>query len=199
MSSWKGNAKYKHSTIYSRIYWIDLEETEGNIDYSFFDERMQIAKEEKKLFSFRLMPFGLDFGSRVPDWLKTKIGESNGSIDPRGNWIPNHNNAIFLQETERIIKLIGLHVTGSRYIDYVDIGSIGYWGENHLYSLDKGGPLSKSHMPNEENGKKIVDWYAEAFQNERLIALIGDNSILNCNRKRVWNKSRLFRRCYLFM
>ena len=62
----------------------------------------------------------------TPKWLLEKGVDS---VAVGGDIFPDHNNPVFLDYHERLLRAFGERYAGRPEIDHVDIGSVGCWGE----------------------------------------------------------------------
>ncbi|MEA1996282.1 MAG: DUF4832 domain-containing protein, partial [Gemmatimonadota bacterium] len=103
---------------------------------------------------------------KLPQWLIV-AGAKGGPTSDGSSWQPDYNNAVFLEKHEQLIKALAERYDGHPYVDHVDIGSVGRWGEWHT-----------SEMPTLVNRQKIVDLYLDNFKKTPLIMLIGGDESL---------------------
>jgi hypothetical protein len=152
---------------YYRWNWAELEPVQGQYNFDLVDNAIAEAKAKGLDFAFRIMPHWMD---SLPSWL---IDMGVDSIAVEDGSFPDHNNPVFLQYHEQLIKAFGERYDGSPDIDHIDIGSVGCWGEWNTACCGDQEETCKSYYPTEEDQKTIIDWYFEAFSNTPLVMLIG--------------------------
>jgi len=151
--------------IYRRFYWNQIEPTEGDIRFDRIDDLISKGKREGQFFSFRVMCIG-DRGSKrnfSPVWLREK--GCNGWWND-GNWVPNMDDPVFKKYHYRLIRELGKRYDGDPWVEWVDIGTVGYWGEWHALRND-------FPLPSVDTRREIIDLYFEAFPSKYKIMLIG--------------------------
>ncbi|CAL1518513.1 DUF4832 domain-containing protein [Chitinophaga sp. MM2321] len=140
-----------------RYYWEQLEPREGEIDFSVIDSAIAKAVRSGQQLNFRVMCQNEDMV--LPKW-----------VIAAGVKSPYYDNPVFIEKHINLIKALGAHYDGNPDVCFVDIGSIGQWGEWHI---DPEAPdPSKIVFPNDENAKKIIDAYFQSFKKTPLAALI---------------------------
>ncbi len=156
------------STCYFRWYWKVLEPKDGGIDFGLIDRTLSRARQAGQKLAFRAMTAGGGERGGSPLWLKD-LG-CKGYLD-KGQWIPDHDDPLFLEKQLRLIAELGGRYDGHPDVAVVDIGSVGLWGEWHFSG-------TKVPMPRLENRRKIVDAYFDAFKKTPLVMLIGDRDMM---------------------
>src|SRR5262249_55952235 len=86
---------------------------------------------------------------------------------------PDHNNPVFLDYHQRLIRVFGARYAGSPDIDHIDIGSVGCWGEWNTACCQSQKAQCKRVFSTEQNQIKITDWYLHYFPNTPLVMLHG--------------------------
>jgi len=145
--------------IYIRIAWSYLEPREGQFDWSLID---RIIEE--------WVPRGLGIAFRIscketstdrpeqqfatPRWVM-EAGAQGGfyragkPAGPDAPWEPDYGDPIFLSKLENFLKAFAMRYDGRPYVRYVDIGSIGDWGEGHTWAgsrTEPGFAVRKTHV-----------------------------------------------------
>jgi hypothetical protein len=104
------------TTIYYRIAWGNLEPQKDVIKWELIDSTAKYWIAAGKKLAFRITCLENASGA-TPSW-------ANG-----GNYDPG--NATWLAAFESFLSAFGARYDGQPYIAYIDIGSIGIWGEGH--------------------------------------------------------------------
>jgi len=132
--------------LYLRLAWSYLEPVEGEFDWSYIDRVVEKYVPLGYKISFRITcsetgsypdRVGEQVGNvqyATPSWVE-KAGAS-GIIDHRGNarnWVPDWDDPIYLEKLNQFHRAFAARYDGKPWVRYVDIGSIGDWGEGHTY------------------------------------------------------------------
>lgn len=101
----------------------------------------------------------------IPDWLYEITGDgTNYDMDYGKGYSPNYSNNIFIDAHEKAIKALGENFGQDSFVCYVQLGSLGHWGEWHV-KYDEGIiPIPKSEISVE-----YVKPYIEAFPNAKIL------------------------------
>ena len=155
--------------VYMNLKWRELEPEESvyawdNIEA---DNHLDEWRKEGKHLVLR---FVCDYPKSeehmdIPDWLyeKTKDGEFY-TIEYGCGYCPDYNNQVFISEHEKVINEIGRHFSEDGFLAYVELGSLGHWGEWHTYY-----PAGIPKMPLTEIRSIYVGHYVNAFPYARLL------------------------------
>jgi len=140
-----------------RFFWDKLEPEEGKINYALIDSAIAKAARNGQQVNFRVMCQDVDM--TVPAWAIAAGVKS-----------PFYDNPVFIEKQINLIKALGKRYDGDPNVCFVDIGSIGQWGEWHI-DPDAPDP-TKIVFPTDENAQKIIDAYLQSFTKTPLVALI---------------------------
>ncbi len=140
-----------------RFHWDVLEPEEGKINFALIDSAMAKAVKNGQQINFRVMCQEEDM--TIPAWA-IKAGIKS----------PFYDNPIFIEKQINLIKALGARYDGNPNVCFVDIGSIGQWGEWHIDPEAK--DPTKIVFPTDENARKIIDAYLQGFTKTPLAALI---------------------------
>jgi hypothetical protein len=154
---------------YFRFYWRDLEPREGEIDFAKLDALLAHARKAGQKLGIRVMIASSGLPNGSPDWLREKgcrgfeyRSEGEGQL-----WVPDFEDPMFEEAHFRLIEELGKRYDGHPDLDYVDIGSVGLWGEWHMSGTGVEMPPLSSRLA-------IIDAYREAFANTPKVMLIGE-------------------------
>lgn len=116
----------------------------------------------------------------TPYWVVKKIGNTKpyGSVicdagSGRFSWIPDYGNKVFLEELEKFHKALVKHLQDKdyvKYLRYVDVGSLGDWGEGHTSSSTK-------TQIDDEVIKEHYDLYQRCYGELDVPIIIPENSM----------------------
>lgn len=159
-----------HTLVYADLTWRDFEPQKGEYDFKHFEEENQFSRwrEEGKriVFRFILDKPGKSAHIDISDWLFEEI---NGDGDFYNNaygsgFSSNYSNLILTERHRDAIHALGERYGNNEFIAYVELGSLGHWGEWHVDLAAGIRPLST------ENVRDIyVFHYKEAFPNTHLL------------------------------
>jgi hypothetical protein len=160
---------YPPQTVaYFRWTWDELEPSEGQYNFDLVDNVIRLAKEKGETLAFRIVSV---YKGSTPKWVLKKGVDS---VTVGSDIFPDHNNPVFLDYHERLIRAFGQRYAGRPEIDHVDIGSVGCWGEwNTACCVGGKEEICKRFFPNKENKLRITDWYFRSFTGTPLVMLVG--------------------------
>lgn len=134
--------------LYLRIDWSDIEKSEGVFDWSLIDSIFERYGKLGYKFSFRVCTYeGIlhdDFGYATPEWVKALGAE--GWTEKDGSWCPKLDDPIFLEKLEAFMCEFGRKFNGHPLVEYVDIGTIGIWGEGNAIHQVYDNEMYKKHI-----------------------------------------------------
>ncbi len=140
-----------------RYYWDQLEPEEGKINFGLIDSAIARSVRNGQQLNFRVMCQNVEM--TVPKW----------ALDA-GVKSPFYDNPVFLEKQINLIKALGARYDGHPGVCFVDIGTVGQWGEWHVSSSEI--DPKKIVYPTDESVKKIIDAYFSSFRKTPLVALI---------------------------
>ncbi|MEW6720960.1 MAG: DUF4832 domain-containing protein [Thermodesulfobacteriota bacterium] len=160
---------YPRQTVaYFRWTWNRLEPSEGRYNFALVDNVIRRARSKGEALAFRIMSV---YKGSTPKWLLEK---GVASVAVGGDAFPDHNDPVFLDYHERLVKAFGRRYAGSPEIDHVDIGTVGCWGEwNTACCQGEAKNICRKYYPTAENRRRIVDWYFRYFPDTPLVMLQG--------------------------
>lgn len=159
-----------HTLVYADLTWRDFEPSEGSFDFASFEERNQLARwraEGKRVvFRFILDRPGEQDHMDIPDWLFEKM---NGQGDFYGNeygkgFSPDYSDEILIRHHQKAVQALGERYGLDGFFAYIELGSLGHWGEWHVHSNSNIRPL-----PDEEIRNRYVQHYRQVFPNSHLL------------------------------
>ena len=145
--------------IYIRLAWAYLEPQEGKFNWDIIDSIINKWTEKGLKISFRISckETSTDRNEQqfaTPKWvMEAGAGgdyyRSGKKVGPDGPWEPLFDDPVFLEKLENFLKTFAARYDSKSWLRYVDIGSIGDWGEGHTHSgsrLEYGYELRKLHI-----------------------------------------------------
>lgn len=157
------------SLVYIGLKWKDWEPEEGQYDVEYLESHYHIRKwkAENKHAVFR---FQCDVPDKkdhmdIPEWLYEKTGDGVKYQTLMGKgYCPNYENPVFMQAHAKAIKALADYFNQDDFLIYVELGSIGFWGEWHA-DLDFG----RNGMPDAKVCEDYVSVYANSFTQASLL------------------------------
>lgn len=158
--------------VYIDLTWRELEPERGQFDWAAIAEANHLsrwrAEGKHAVLRFVCDLPGEEAHRDIPDWLYAATGDGmDYDIDYGRGYCPNYANAVFRKEHHRALMEIGSYFTENwgAFVAYVELGSLGHWGEWHVKYSD-----GLPYLPKTEIRKEYVDAYTEAFPNARLLS-----------------------------
>lgn len=162
--------------IYVRLAWSYLEPKENEFDWSYIDNIVEKYVPKGYGISFRIScsetgSYPDNFGEvldgvlyATPSWVKKAGAKGVTCIDKTSKyWVPDWDDPVFLEKLDQFHKAFATRYSGKPWLRYVDIGSIGDWGEGHTAATTKI-PPSVSEV------KVNIDVYLRNYKKSRLVA-----------------------------
>lgn len=158
------------SLVYIDITWRELEPEEGAFNWQEIEASNYMDKwrEEGKHAVLRfLCDIPSDEAHRdIPDWLYEKTGGDGTTynMDYGQGYSPDYRNEIFIACHEKAVREMGKRYGNDTFISYVQLGSLGHWGEWHV-KYDAG----IDRIPGKEIRERYIRPYVKAFPNARIL------------------------------
>lgn len=155
--------------VYIDLTWADWEPKEGKFDIRGFEERNHIDrwKQEGKHAVLRFLcdvP-GDESHMDIPRWLYEKTGDGTFYDTDYGmGYAPVYENEFFVEAHKKAITALGNYCNQDNFVAYVELGSLGHWGEWHTKYEDGVYP-----MPDADTCWEYANQYADNFINARLL------------------------------
>lgn len=191
------------TTVYRRFTWQELEPENGRLNFSLFDDWLGRAQANGQRLAWRLMVAASGTSSSTPLlgyaplWLMDAgasgyiyyfDGNENGRQDPNEPdlWTPDLADPVARYYHDRLVAALGQRYDGHPFLDLLDIGSVGLWGEWHFWRAiikrvvghpPSGGVQGEFiPMPAEEVRTSIIDTWVSVFPSTPKAMLIGDQA-----------------------
>lgn len=169
-SAWHSEVAEDVTLLYMDITWRELEPEEGVFDWAAIEEENQLERWRKEgkhiLLRFVCDLPGDEAHMDIPDWLWEKTGGAGVAYDNsygRG-FSPDYSHPEFIACHRRAVEALGERYGGDDFISFIELGSLGHWGEWHIRS-SRGLPP----MPLREVREQYIEPWAEAFPNARIL------------------------------
>lgn len=82
------------------------------------------------------------------------------------SWAPDYGDSVFLKKLDNFHRAFAARYDGKTWIRYIDIGSVGDWGEGHTHFS------TRQEVPNEVL-KKHIDLYTKHYKKSPLVMVEG--------------------------
>lgn len=169
--------RFPYSVIYRSFIWADAEPEKGEINWKLIDDVIEAWKPLGATVSFRVMPTSPHSKGYYasPKWLfdagckgfeYVRGGGTFGGA-PIKRIEPDYSDPLYLKHHGEFIEALGRRYDGDPNIEFIDIGSYGYWGEWHT-----------SNWAPAEVQKQIVDFYLKAFKKTQLVFMTDGSELL---------------------
>ncbi len=120
--------------IYLRLAWSYLEPEEGVYNWLLIDSIINRWVGWGHTISFRITCKETEIVYATPEWVR-KAGAKGKFIEHPDldlkAWAPDYDDPVFLEKLENFHKAFAARYDGKPWVEYIDIGSIGEWGEGH--------------------------------------------------------------------
>lgn len=169
------NADYEdavgeNTLVYVDITWREWEPEEGvyAIEQLWEDNNLKRWQEEGKKVVLRFVcdiP-GEEEHMDIPDWLYELTGDGIFYDTSYGKgYAPEYSNAVFIEKHRAALLALGKAFEDEDLLAYVELGSLGHWGEWHMnYSQ------GTTRMPKASIREEYVQAYEEAFPYAKMLA-----------------------------
>ncbi len=158
--------------LYMRLAWAYLQPEEDRFDWKVIDHTIEKWTSLGLGIAFRIScrETGTDRIEQqyaTPRWV-IDAGAKGGhyykgkATGPTGPWEPDFADEVFLEKLDGFLQAFGKRYDGKPWLRYVDIGSIGDWGEGHTSSGSR-----KSY--DFKQRKAHVDLYLKYFSHTQLV------------------------------
>ncbi len=161
--------------VYIRIAWSYLEPIEGKYDWHYIDDvvakyiplgygiSFRITSKETGKYpgSVGQQKNGVQYAT--PVWVHE--AGAKGTVAEAWNtksWTPDWDDPVYLEKLDNFHKAFASRYDGSPWLRYVDVGSIGEWGEGHT-------SFSTKVPPTVAEVKANIDIYLKNYKKSQLI------------------------------
>jgi hypothetical protein len=161
--------------LYLRLAWAYLEPEEGKFDWSYIDNIVE-----------KYVPLGYGISFRIscketggkpnsvpeevngvfyatPSWVE-KAGAKGVVPTQYGSksWTPDWDDPVFLEKLDNFHRAFAARYDGKPWVRYIDVGSIGEWGEGHTH-------FSTRIPPSVEEVKANMNIYLKNYKKTQLV------------------------------
>lgn len=168
--AWNTTVSDDVSLLYMDITWAELEPEEGQYNWESIDKENQLSRWRKEgkhiVLRFVCDVPGQEKHMDIPEWLYEKIDHEGTWYDVEfgKGFAPDYNNEEMIRYHAKAVEALGEHLGKDGLISYIELGSLGHWGEWHVnYSA------GIQRLPNEAVRKQYVVPWTGAFPDAMLL------------------------------
>jgi hypothetical protein len=158
------------SLVYLGVSWKDIEPEKGKFDFQSFEGKNRFNYWKQRGVKFILRVF-MDYPSNeshmdIPKWLYDEIGGKGTWYHEEDNsgFAPDYANELLLKYHKEMIKALAARYDTDSSVAYIEIGSIGHWGEWHNTYLG-----TRANFPTADITDLYVKDYLESFKHKLLV------------------------------
>jgi hypothetical protein len=120
--------------IYLRLAWSYLEPEQGNFNWRIIDDVIEKWRAKGLTVSFRITCKETDIVYATPEWVKDLGADGEYfHVWNKDSWRPDYGDPIFLEHLDNFHRAFAARYDGQPWVEYIDIGSYGQWGEGHNF------------------------------------------------------------------
>ena len=158
------------SLVYVELRWADWEPEEGqyNVEYVNEEYRLDTYREQGRQVVFRFIcdnP-GEEDHIDIPEWLYDATNHDGFHYENSTGmgYSPNYENEAFISAHAKAIEALGNAYGDDDFFCYIELGSLGHWGEYHVNYSEGVPPLPHYDIRNE-----YIKPYLTAFPHARFM------------------------------
>ena len=149
--------------VYVDVTWADWEPQQGKYDIAALEARCNIAKwkadGKNAIVRFVCDIPGEEDHIDIPQWVYDETGDGTHYNNDYGKgYSPDYANSVFMEHHRNAIKALAEYCNKDYFVAFVELGSIGHWGEWHATAS-----ANRNLMPSEEICIAYVDQYMDYF------------------------------------
>ncbi|MGG4440726.1 DUF4832 domain-containing protein [Brevibacillus fortis] len=137
-SSRSNSIEQEHTLVHANITWRMLEPAKGEYDFEKVEDYIRFEEwgEKDVKFIIRLVlddPDDEEADMEIPDWLYEEL-DGDGEWYENGHgkgFSPNYSNPELIMYHRKLIHALGERYKDDPRIAFIQLGSIGHWGEWH--------------------------------------------------------------------
>ena len=155
--------------VFIKLKWSDWEPEMGQYDTAFLESNFHIplwkSQGKHAVIRFVCDDPDKDGTADIPGWLLDATGDGTYySGDIGAGYSPNYENEYFISRHTMAVTALADYFNQDDFVAYVELGSLGHWGEWHARDND-----GNSLMPSSETCWDYILAYTEHFQNVRFL------------------------------
>jgi len=159
-----------NTLVFVSVTWREWEPQRGVYDYESLEEDNHLAQwramGKRVVFRFICDLPGEEEHLDIPDWLYDEIeGDGDWYDTSYGKgFSPNYANEILIQRHRKAIQALGERYGADDFFCYIELGSLGHWGEWHTKYED-----NIRRMPDAGVREQYILPYVESFPHAMLL------------------------------
>lgn len=180
-----GEFAFDSNTVYLAVRWSEFEPEKGFYDYKGIEEKYNLKywKEQGVRINVRFVmdnPEELNPGENqrmdIPKWLYDELVAEvrKGNIDSAGTFYidmenlcgagfsPNYDSELLIEYHDKAIKALAEYFDDNTISSFIQIGSLGHWGEIHTW------PEGTGEFPIPSIATKYMESYTKYFKNVKV-------------------------------
>lgn len=156
--------------VFFLVSFRELEAVEGTIDFAALEEKKNLPywREKGCRFVLRIVcdypdeKGGLD----IPDWLYEETKQTGDWYDNDygKGYSPDYEDPVFIEAHRSLLKRVGEHYNADPALAWIELGSLGHWGEWHVDDEAGIAPFPKQDVTN-----RYAAHYISAFPDKKLL------------------------------
>ncbi|MBO5293078.1 MAG: DUF4832 domain-containing protein [Lachnospiraceae bacterium] len=159
----------ENTLVYVDVTWRELEPVEGQYDFAGINAENHLeewkAMGKKVVFRFVCDRPSEEAHMDIPDWLYGKTGDGSFyDMDYGKGYSPDYRNETLIAYHKKAIEALGREYGQDSFFCYVELGSVGHWGEWHV-KYDEG----LARIPEEQVCRQYITPYLDAFPHAKLL------------------------------
>lgn len=167
---WSGNEKedFASTLAFVLVSWRELEPNEGEYAFDQVEKEYNMDQLRSKNVRF-VLRIVCDYPGKephldIPDWLYQKIDGTWYDSSYGQGYSPNYNDPVFLEAHGKLLEAVGQRYDNDPSIAYIELGSLGHWGEWHVDER-----VGIDPFPLQEVTDRYVEQYIEAFPHKKIM------------------------------
>ena len=155
--------------VFIKLTWAEWEPEEGKFDIESLENKNNIP-EWKESHKHAVLRFVCDdpddkIHMDIPGWLYDKTSKGTFyDMKKRKGYSPDYSDPVFKAYHKKALEALAEYCNRDHFISFVQLGSIGHWGEWH--ATDGNG---NNIMPGSDICAEYANLYSELFENARLL------------------------------
>lgn len=156
--------------VYVDVTWREFEPEQGKYDFASLEASNHLdewrVKGKQVVFRFLCDVPGESWHTDIPGWLYTATNGDGDwySTEYGRGYSPNYANPMMIRLHRLAIQALGEHYGKDNFFCYIELGSLGHWGEWHT-KYDEG----IARMPLKAVRDQYIEPYLNRFPNAKLL------------------------------
>ncbi|WP_276354068.1 DUF4832 domain-containing protein [Cohnella caldifontis] len=146
---------------FAKMTWREIEPRKGEFDFAGFEKVIHLEEWKTKNVKI-ILRVVLDYPEDedhldIPDWLYEEIQHkgTHYTLEYGKGFSPDYSNPVLIREHESLIRALAERYNDDPSIAFVELGSVGHWGEWHTWDEEPGLiPFPK---------RAVADQYVQAY------------------------------------